>query len=380
MNDRGKAPPQPRGSGSRWFVASLIFWLTACPVHADPLRIATFNVAMSRAGPGLLLRDILSRKNPQIRAVVAIIAHVDPDILLLTGFDYDFGGAALGAFSDVLGAADADYPYHFALRPNTGRATGLDLDGDGRLGTPNDAQGYGAFAGQGGMAILSRLPIDVANAQDYSAGLWADLPGALFPLKDEAPLAAQNGRDFQRLSTTGHWAVPVLLPDGTALHLLAFHASPPVFDGPEDRNGRRNHDETRFWTLLLDGALEHPPPDRFVILGDANLDPSDGDGLPDAIAALLSHAAVQDPQPRSNGGRAAANPDHSGDPALDTVDWPDQDGPGNLRVDYVLPSARLGVLDAGVFWPAPDSPDADPPGNDTAVASRHRLVWVDIVP
>ena len=33
----------------------------------------------------------------------------------------------------------------------------------------------------------------------------------------------------------------------TTLHVLASHPTPPTFDGPEDRNGRRNHDEIRFW-------------------------------------------------------------------------------------------------------------------------------------
>lgn len=312
--------------------------------------------------------------------MAAVIAHVDPDILLMTGFDYDFGGAALDAFAGVLDAAGVAYPHRFAFRPNTGLATGLDMNGDGRFGTPDDAQGFGAFSGQGGMAILSRLPIDAANAQDYSAMRWADLPDALFPLIDKKTVPAGNGRLQQRLSTTGHWNVPVLMPDGVRLHLLAFHATPPVFDGPDDRNGRRNHDEVRFWSLLLNGTLEYPPPPRFVILGDANVDPSDGDGLHDAITTLLAHPAVQDPRPRSKGAQAAADPGHGGDPALDTVDWPELDGPGNLRVDYVLPSARLGVLDAGVFWPTPDTPGAGHLGRDTADASRHRLVWVDIAP
>jgi hypothetical protein len=53
------------------------------------------------------------------------------------------------------------------------------------------------------------------------------------------------------------------------------------------------------------------------------------------------------------------------------VDWPNV---GRLRVDYVLPSAGLEVLDSGVFWPAADAPDHA----TVSAASRHRLVWVDI--
>ncbi len=45
-----------------------------------------------------------------------------------------------------------------------------------------------------------------------------------------------------------------MLVGKTTLHLLASHPTPPAFDGPEDRNGRRNHDEIRFWNDYLDRA------------------------------------------------------------------------------------------------------------------------------
>jgi hypothetical protein len=69
------------------------------------------------------------------------------------------------------------------------------------------------------------------------------------------------------------------------------------------------------------------------------------------------------------------NPKHAGDPEYDTGDFPDTigQGPGNLRVDYVLPSRGLPVVQSGVFWPLPYEPGA------RAVAwSDHRLVWVDL--
>ncbi len=175
---------------------------------------------------------------------------------------------------------------------------------------------------------------------------------------------------LQRLSTTGHWDVPLILPSGGRLHLLAFHATPPVFDGTEDRNGRRNHDEAAFWLRLLDGQLDAAPPDApFVLLGDANLDPADGDGRREAMARLLSHPALQDPAPRGTHGRV--EPAHGGDPALDTALYADI---GGLRVDILLPSADLSVTGAGVLWPPPD----DPLFPDLAAASRHFPVWVDI--
>ena len=134
--------------------------------------------------------------------------------------DYDRGQVALGLLADRLAVAGVEYPHRFAFRPNTGMQTGFDVDGNGRVNDARDAQGYGLFSGQGGMAVLSRLPLDTANARDHSAFLWRDLPGSLSP---DAPDLA----NVQRLATTGFWDVPALTPAGP-LHLLAWHATPPV--------------------------------------------------------------------------------------------------------------------------------------------------------
>ncbi|MCE8457140.1 endonuclease/exonuclease/phosphatase family protein, partial [Rhodovulum sulfidophilum] len=255
-------------------VPGLLALCLAAPALAD-IRVASFNTDLSRKGPGLLLRDILSGKDSQVAAVLDVIAAARPDIIALQGIDYDLDGLALTALADRLRARDLDYPHLFALRPNTGLRTGLDLDGDGRVGGPGDAQGFGYFAGQDGMAILSRFPVLTDRVRDFSALVWRDLPGATLPEMDGAPFPSAEAQAVQRLSTTGHWDVPVDL-GGSILHLLTFHASPPVFDGPEDRNGLRNRDELRLWTLYLDGALGLAPPrGPFVVLGDANLDPED---------------------------------------------------------------------------------------------------------
>lgn len=342
--------------------------LLPLPLWAGGLRLATYNADLSRAGPGLLLRNIL-RGAAQVDAAVQVIVHADADILLLTGFDWDHDAVALDAFAALLAENGRSYPHRLALRPNAGMATDLDLDGDGRSGQARDAQGFGRFAGQGGMAILSAYPFDTAAIVDHSAVLWRDLPQNLMPP------AAAGVAQVQRLSSSGHWQVPVLLPEGIVpgnrLTLLAYHATPPVFDGPEDRNGRRNHDEAAFWLRLLDGALPSPAPAApFVLLGDANLDPVDGDGRVAGIRALLADPRLQDPAPRGRHGRS--EPAHKGDPALDTALYPQ--GPGGLRVDYVLPSAGLAVSGAGVLWP----PTTDPLAQTLATASRHAPVWVDI--
>ncbi len=302
--------------------------------------------------------------------MAAVIAQAGADVIVLQGVDHDLDLHALTALRDAVAGHGMTYPHIFALRPNTGRPTGQDMDGDGRLGEPEDRHGYGAFSGQGGMAILSRFPIDRESARDFSALLWADLPGALLPVVDGASFPSAPAQAALRLSSVGHWVVPVILPSGP-LHLLTFHANAPVFDGPEDRNGRRNHDELRFWSLYMDGAFGPAPSARFVVLGAANLSPSEGEGRKDALHALLSDPRLQDPRPRRSG-PVAPDPARPADPALDTVDWP-HPGPGPRRTDYVLPSSDLRVLAAGVHWPA-----QGPAREQALAASRHRLVWVDV--
>ncbi|WP_438990755.1 endonuclease/exonuclease/phosphatase family protein [Lentibacter sp.] len=347
------------------------------PLLAQDLRIAFFSAGLSRKGPGLLLRDIW-REEAQVLATRDVIARIDPDILVLSDVDYDAELAALRAFADLLAKTVAPYPHAFAQRPNTGWATGLDMDGDGRLGGPRDAQGFGYFAGQGGLAVLSRFPIDDARLQDFSALLWRDLPDALLPTHASGKaFPSDAARAAQRLSTTAHWSLPVTLPSGP-LTLLISQATPPVFDGPEDQNGKRNHDENALWLHHIEGRLGTPPSGPFLLAFGANLDPADGAGRREVMQRLLTHPALQDPRPKSAGAALEPTPGQRGDPALDTADWtdptPETFGPGNMRVDFLLPSADILVTDAGVFWPPPASHD-----HTLALsASRHRLVWIEI--
>lgn len=329
-------------------------WATVA--GADIYRIATYAAPLSRDGPGLLLRDLMKGDDPQISATQAVIAQMTPDVLVLTDFDYDLDGLALAAFADLFGGI---YPYHFALPSNAGMPSGVDLDRNGKLGDARDAQGYGRFAGDGGLAILSRYPVVTEDVVDHSSLLWRDLPRAALPQTADGPFWEDAVVAKLRLSSTGHWIVPVSVPDGPPLHVMAFSATPPVFDGEEDRNGLRNRDELRLWQVVLDGGLG-PVPQDFVIAGNANLDPVAGQGISVAMAEFLADPRLQDPLP-----------------GLPTADWAD-DGPGDLRVSYVLPAATWQVTGAGVFWPGADDPDAALLGSDGLAAGVHHLVWVDV--
>lgn len=318
-----------------------MFLVWAGLAFADALRIATYHAPLSRKGPGLLLRDLVEKPD-DFSAFLGPIHALSPDVLVLTNIDYDQGGAALRALQDLLRQGGTDLPFAFSRLTNAGVPSGRDLDGDGRLGTARDAQGYGWFPGDGGMAILSRLPLSEQEMVDFSALLWRDVP--------ETHMAADDpAADVQRLSSSGHWVVPLL--SQPRINLLVFAATPPVFDGPEDRNGRRNADEIALWTHLLAGKLDIDLTGAFVLAGLANLDPTRGEGLREAMQTLLAHPRVQDPAPQ-------------GPHQTATADWAEP-RPGKLRVSYVLPSRDLQVLDSGVHW-ADDG-------------TTHKLVWVDVM-
>lgn len=222
------------------------------------------------------------------------------------------------------------------------------------------------------MAVLSRFPIKHDSVQDFSGLLWQDLSDALMPVAEGAAFPSDEAHQVLRLSSVAHWVVPVALPE-SELKLLAFHATPPVFDGPEDFNGRRNHDQLVFWQHYLNGVFGTAPDSGFVLIGDANLDPVDGDGHISAIQGLLNHPGLQDPKPKRPG-PVQHDSSQSGDPWLDTVAWPTPD-PGERRVDYVLPSLDLKVVASGVYWPTGGMAGAE----DARIASRHKLVWVDLM-
>ena len=401
----------------RWLSLTLVLVTAASARGADlarppgAVRFATFNASLNRDKAGRLVADLSTPDNVQARNVAEVIQRVRPDVLLVNEFDYDEKGRAAELFQTNYlsvgqqGAEPIRFPHRYSAPVNTGVASGQDLDRDGTAssepgsrGYGNDAYGFGLFPGQYGMVIYSTYLIDAADVRSFQSLLWNDMPGALLP-------KAKGGESWYspaalavfRLSSKSHWDVPVRV-GGKVVHVLASHPTPPAFDGPEDRNGRRNHDEIRLWADYLTGgtAAEYlrkglpagtpvDPPSTFVAMGDQNADPADGGSVPGAIQQLLNHPRINSRlAPVSDGAAAAsavqkgANASHKGDPALDTADFADG-AVGNLRVDYVLPSADLTVVGTGVFWPAAADPLARLVAMVPAVAtSDHRLVYLDV--
>jgi hypothetical protein len=386
------------------------------------LIFATFNASVNRNADGQLLQELSNGEDPQLRNVAEIIQRARPDVLLINEFDFVPHQQAARLFQRNYlsvaqnGARPINFAYRFVAPSNTGIASGKDLDNNGQVVTQpgsllygNDSFGFGEFPGKFGMAVYSRLPIDYKRARTFQLFRWKDMPGALLP-DDPATPAPQDWYspdelEIFRLSSKSHWDLPIEVGRGKRVHFHVSHPTPPVFDGPEDRNGTRNHDEIRFWADYVSpgrsgyiyddegrrGGLRRG--EHFVIAGDQNADPFDGDSVDDAILQLLEHPRINTRRtPTSAGGpeqsrlQGGANASHMGNPAFDTADFADT-APGNLRADYVLPERGIRIRDSFVFWPLAGDPlfrlvgtfnPALLPDGNGFPSSDHRLVAVDI--
>jgi len=367
-----------------------------------PLRFATFNVSieatnyMSRADiakdptlANIVLSELQSAQNPQMQNIAEIVQRTRPDILLLNEFDYvEDPSMGIQRFIDNYlqapqnGQLPIAYPYIYIAPVNTGVATGHDLDNNGaRTGNAGDAFGFGYYPGQYGMALLSRYPIDQDGIRTFQRFLWKDMPNALKPVNSDQSdwYDSEEWAEF-RLSSKSHWDIPVRTDQGV-VHIIASHPTPPTFDGPEDRNGRRNHDEIRMirdyisnQAYLYDDQMQRgglSQNSRFVIMGDLNSSPDEGDSIKQGIRSLLEHPLVNSAcTPSSKAGQA----NRSGNPFAThhTAQW-------GARADYAVPSKQgIEVLGCGMFWPSKGEPQHTLVETRNA-SSDHRLVWLDVL-
>jgi hypothetical protein len=377
---------------------------------ASTVRFATFNASLNRFNEGDLATELSTPGSAQPDFVAEIIQRTRPDVLLINEFDYDAAGVSVREFQDnylSVGHSDADpivYPFRLAVASNTGIPSERDLDKSGSVGGPGDAFGFGFFPGQFAFVVYSIFPIVYDDVRNFQEFLWKDMPGALLPVNpDGSSFYDEGDLEIFRLSSKNHTAIPIEIGN-KVVHFLVSHPTPPVFDGEEDRNGTRNHDEIRFWADYVspgrssyiyddDGVSGGLAPGAiFVIAGDENSDPIDGDSISGSIQQLTDNPQVNDKvTPDSLGGveqsvlQGNANTLHLSDPAFDTADFfdgfppaPFGGAPGNLRADYVLPSKALQIRDAGVFWPLASDPLFPLVGTFPFPASDHRLVWVDV--
>jgi hypothetical protein len=402
-----------RVAGSAALVAVLVGLLAVGAARADddgprdPVRFSTFNASLNRNTAGQLIVDLSTQNNAQAKVIAEIVQRNRPDVLLINEFDFDPMNQALTLFQTNYlsvgqnGAQPIMYPHRFTAESNTGIPSGFDLNNAGGIGGPDDAFGFGFFPGQFGMAVYSKYPIQTNEIRTFQKFLWKDMPNALLPDDPATPGVAKDWYSpaelaVFRLSSKSHWDIPIAIR-GKTVHFLTSHPTPPVFDGAEDRNGTRNFDEIRLWADYVKGGPAASyiyddsgrrgglkPGARFVIAGDQNSDPLDGDSIPGSAQLLLEHPRVNATKTPSSLGaveqnalQGGANLTHESDPRFDTADFADS-APGNLRADYVLPSKQLRIVDSAVFWPRTTDPFFNLVGVFPFPSSDHKLVWVDV--
>jgi hypothetical protein len=236
------------------------------------------------------------------------------------------------------------------------------------------------------MALYSRFPIDRDGVRTFGRLLWKDMPGNLMPDGQDGKPAwyAPKEVGILRLSSKSHWDVPLRI-GSLSVHVLCAHPTPPIFDGPEDRNGRRTFDEVRLFADYIRGGesaayiaddkgRRGPLSDKalFVVLGDMNAEPLKDEALygRTAISQLLDLERVQDPQPTYMGLRPEGREQPPNNALTRTCHFG--------RIDYVLPCREIEVLEAGVFWPETGDPLRDLVTGDHR-ASDHYLVWADLI-
>ncbi|MGF1685090.1 endonuclease/exonuclease/phosphatase family protein [Photobacterium japonica] len=359
-----------------------------------------FNISLSASKAGAICQQLhhaTPAEDARFTRLAAIIQHTQPDILLLCECDHPGEGGDDGTvtrFCDHYlaksqhGQSPIHYPHRYCPPSNTGLPLNVDVDGDGVITLPNDAQGFGEHHGHYSFVLLSRYPIQADAIRCWQTLLWRDLPNNYMPLHYYGEAASAQ----LRLSSKNHVVVPVTVGEQT-LHVICCHPTPPVFDGEEKRNAKRNHDELALVKAIIDdapylvddngqsGGLASDA--SFVVLGDLNADRMDGDGMKTGISDLLFH-------PRVNRTVASGKftPNSVGGCFLRP--WQPRKGRPNewthlsgLRLDYVLPSADMTAHNSGVFWPDRKDPlrslITDDRGRERPQAgSDHRLVWVDV--
>jgi endonuclease/exonuclease/phosphatase family metal-dependent hydrolase len=400
----------------------------ATPAVPVVIRVATFNLEDVRSS------DLVDGSNPRLKRLAEVIQRIRPNVILLNEIAFDpetatpaadgTGGASAGGgkpagsngqrFAEFyLAVAQAPDVAPLRMRAfmapvNTGLFSGFDLDNDGTVtstyptprpsgpdGSPaplppaeqaaaraygGDCWGFGTFPGQYGMALLvdERLTIDLKDVRTFQMFPWSFLEGAITP-KNPDGTEFYSTEEFEqfRLSSKSHWDVPVILPNGAKVHFLCSHPTPPAFDGPEQRNKRRNHDEIRFWRDYIenssalvddagiagglatraDGRVEIDPI-PFVVLGDLNADPEKGNSFRNPMKTFLL-------------GNRHVNADLTPSSPIEIAGLtPSDTARFKLRVDYVLPSKLIRVREAGVWRQKPSGAVEFP--------SDHFPVWMEI--
>ena len=357
------------------------------------VRIAQFNLReMSTA-------KLLDGADEQAGAAAEVIARFAPDIISINELQFDIEGipslGSPGAPSSTQpgtfdgGAGNAKRLADRVAAVNAAAAfphTAITLGNSGftwagpTLGNPSFVlRGWGDWPGRFNSAILTKFPIAYDKIRVINEFAWDALPGnSIEKMKTAIGTGVPAGFP---LFEKGIVVVPVEVAPGALLYMVMHHPVAPAF---EAINPYRHFDELQGLKLFLDGKLPGVEPlpagAKFVLIGDLNADPEDGDSLDGGIEPILSHPALNVFFP-SGAGTKGKNGQYNtylsgcGKDDGSTVDDPTTKF--QMQLDYVLPSKTFGAAKVGeVFFPDFQAQKAD--FQLACKASDHRLVYVDV--
>lgn len=353
------------------------------------LRVATLHADLvaedssPNAAQGLV-SALQTGNHVRARTIARTVQMNNPDVLVLTGVTYDDAGQIAEQLRSLYFAAGQDgleglnYPHMFTAPTNSGQQSGADLDGDGMIGGPGDAIGYGDYPGQYGMIVFSKHPIDEENVRTFQDFLWRDLPGASIP-QGYAPLE----QSILRLQESSLWDVPIEVPgESDHVHVVATALAA---EEPTQTQAARAEDIRRVIADYVDGSSWYlsdddgqagglRADDRAVVAGAPTLSAGEDSDEP---RSLLDSPRLQDPQP----GPVTEEPitDRPGDPEQ-THETATRFMPGerDRRSSLVLPGTGFSVSGSGVFWPGEGEYGHAVVDPESTFSLDDRLVWADL--
>ncbi|SDK14283.1 Endonuclease/Exonuclease/phosphatase family protein [Ferrimonas sediminum] len=416
-------------------------WLSACSDSSstsdfsDTIRFATYHADMEFSDYNQALSETGSGNEPRLQNVAEVIQRARPDVLLVTGFSgadglggEEYRKRALELFvSEYLNQAqdpDLDavsYPYLYLANSNSGIPVLDDLNKDGSApGTlPFDAKGYGHYAGEKSFALLSRYALDENNVRTYRQLEWKRVPTADGQQKPQDG----SGNDWFASETwnslplmdTNFVDIPMKLPDGRIVQLLATYLGEPAEVDASNRAYMRNRAQVEFVADYISqdynsyivndddnsrrvtGGYDSSRP--FVLMGNFYNDHEGAwalgaDGAPSyradsaAMRTLVNSSTLH----RFTGVNWEAPTSAAGvDYAQTTASTHSMPGIitglNALRNDYIMLEQQLKFVDQGIVWAQlGDDGEAlfyrnNGQGqmvNDPQASSSHRLVWMDV--
>jgi hypothetical protein len=356
------------------------------------LRVAQFNLREMSTD------KLMSASDEQATAAAEVAARFEPDILCINELQYDISGwpaqgmpgAAPGSPYGGYNVPGADNAKRVAERVAAAGGpsyehTLLTAGNSGYYWEGNTLgfdwfilRGWGEYPGRFNTAVLSKYPIVEDQVRIITNFAWEDLPDNKIAQMD-SEIGVQVPPGFPLFEKSLN-VVPVQV-GADVVHLVLLHPVSPAFD---PINPYRNYDELRALRLFLDGQLPGVEPlavgAKFIVVGDLNADPDDGDSLPGAIQQVLEQPdllAVFPEGAGTKGNNGQYNTYISGCGLDDGSVVTNPAARFQLQLDYLLPSATIGQpLESNNFFP-----DIAQNQYDFALscrASDHRFLSIDV--